>query len=228
MAVDERPKRRVFSEGTTIGELKAYMGPFAARLGYRFNTETEFVDEVLESELLILERDGDVYCPCRVRLGDPKEDVKIVCPCIPFYRDEFAALGKCWCGLFIRTDVEDGADLIGVIEEPEPGTTVEVPVCLLEDLAPGTARHVKVGKNDIAVVRVGDEVHALSNLCRHAFAPLADGYVDGHILMCPWHGWRYDVRDGTTDHPNADVRTFPVRVRDGEVLVSVQIGRTRP
>ena len=219
--------RRVFHEGTTIDDLKAYMVPFAARLGYRLNTETEFVDEVLESELVVLERDGDVYCPCRVRTGDPKEDLKIVCPCIPFYRDEFAAMRKCWCGLFIRSDVEDGADLIGVIEQPEPGTAVEAPVCLLADLPAGTARHVKIGKNDIAVARVDDEVFALSNVCRHAFAPLAEGFVEGYEIACPWHGWRYDLRDGTTDHPNADVRTFPVTVSDGEVRVTVPLGRAR-
>ncbi len=225
MTAEERRVRRVFPPGTTVEDLKEYMGPFAERLGYKFNTESEFVDEVLIAELVVLERDGDVFCPCRVRTGDPKEDLKIVCPCIPFFRDEFSAMGKCWCGLFIRTDVEDGAELIGVIETPEPGTEVEVPVCRLEDLPQGTARHVKVGKNDIAVVRVGDEVHALSNVCRHAFAPLSEGYVDGHLLVCPWHGWRYDVRDGTTDHPNADVRTFPAHVRDGEVLVTLTLGK---
>lgn len=223
---EEKRVRRVFAPGTTIDDLKEYMGPFVERLGYKFNTETDFVDEVLESELVVLERDGDVYCPCRVRTGDPKEDLKIVCPCIPFYRDKFAALGKCWCGLFIRSDIDDGAELIGVIEEPEPGTPVEVPVCLLSDLPEGAARHVKVGKSDIAVVRVGEEVFALSNVCRHAFAPLAEGYTDGYFIACPWHGWRYDVRDGTTDHPNADVRTFPASVRDGEVIVTVPLTKS--
>ena len=223
----ERSPRRVFPPGTTIDDLKTYMEPFAGRLGYKFNTETEFVDEVLQSEIEILERDGDVYCPCRVRTGDPKEDLRIVCPCIPFYRDQFAALRKCWCGLFILHDVEDGAELLGVIEEPEPGSVVEVPAFRSEDLPRGTARHIKVGKNDIALARVGDDVYALSNVCRHAFAPLAEGYVDEHHLVCPWHGWRYDVRDGTTDHPNADVRTFPVTERDGFIYVSVTMGRVR-
>lgn len=227
MSTAERPIRRVFHDGTTVEDLKAYMGPFAERLGYRFNTESEFVDEVLESEIEILARDGDVYCPCRVRTGDPKEDLKIVCPCIPFYLEQFAALRKCWCGLFIRSDVEDGADLIGVIDEPESGSEVDVPVCLATELVDGTARHVKIGKNDIAVVRVGEDVYALSNVCRHAFAPLAEGYVDGHVLVCPWHGWRYDVTDGTTDHPNADVRTYPAHLRDGMVFVTVRVGRSR-
>lgn len=226
----EKRVRRVFEAGTTIDDLKVYMGPFAERLGYKFNTETEFVDEVLASELEILERDGDVYCPCRIRTGDPKEDLKIVCPCIPFYRDQFAAIRKCWCGLFIADDVADGAELLGVIEEPEAGTVVEVPVVRLEDLPLPSARHVKIGRDDIAVVRVGEgagEVFALSNICRHAFAPLAEGFVDGYHLVCPWHGWRYDVRDGTTDHPNADVRTFPAHVRDGIVFVSVTIRAAR-
>lgn len=224
----DAPARRVFPTGTTLDDLKAYMGPFAERLGYKFNTETDFVDEVLESELEILDRDGDVYCPCRIRSGNAKEDAAIVCPCIPFYRDEFAAIKKCWCGLFILHDVDDGADLIGVLQEVEPGTLVDVPVVRMEDLAPGIPRHVKIGKRDMAIARVGDEVFALSNLCRHAFGPLAEGYMDGHTLMCPWHGWQYDVRDGTTDHPNADVSTFGTAVRDGVVYVSVPLGRVRP
>jgi len=217
----ERGVRRVFEPGTTIDDLKAYMGPFAERLGYKFNTETDFVDEVLSSEIEILERDGDVYCPCRIRTGDPKEDLKIVCPCIPFYRDHFAAISKCWCGLFILKDVEDGAELIGVLDDPAPGTPVEVPVVRLRELPDGAIRHVKIGKNDVAVARTGDEVFALSNVCRHAFGPLAEGFVDGYFAVCPWHGWRYDLRDGTTDHPNADVRTYEVRIRNGLVYVIV-------
>jgi nitrite reductase/ring-hydroxylating ferredoxin subunit/ferredoxin-thioredoxin reductase catalytic subunit len=222
-----KPARRVFAEGTTVADLKAYMGPFVEHLGYKFNTETEFVDDVLESELVVLARDGDVFCPCRMRTGDPKEDLKIVCPCIPFYADQFAAMQKCWCGLFIRSDVEDGAELIGVIEEPVAGTKVDVPVARLSDLAHGAPRQVRIGKRDIVLVRVDDQVYALSNVCRHAYGPLSQGFVDGYTLACPWHGWRYDVRTGATDHPNADVSTFPVTVHDGLVLVTVALGTSR-
>jgi nitrite reductase/ring-hydroxylating ferredoxin subunit/ferredoxin-thioredoxin reductase catalytic subunit len=215
-----------FPDGTTAEDLKAYMDPFAASLGYKFNTETDFVDEVLAAEIEILAQTGDVYCPCRVRTGDPKEDLKIVCPCIPFYRAQFAAMRKCWCGLFILSDVEDGAELIGVIEEPEAGATVEVPVLRAADLPPGQVKHVKVGKDDIAIARVGDEFFALSNVCRHAFAPLADGVLDGYHVMCPWHGWRYDVRTGQTDHPNADVKTYPTVVHHGMVHLRVTTAGT--
>ncbi len=219
MSGSDAPGRRMFEPGTSIADLKSYMIPFVERLGYKFNTETDFVDEVLRAELEILEETGDVYCPCRVRSGDPKEDAKIVCPCIPFFRDQFASLRKCWCGLFILQDVEDGAELLGVVEEPEG--PVDVPAFRAEDLPDGQIRHIKIGKRDIAVANVGGEYFALSNVCRHAFGPLGESFMDGHHAMCPWHGWRYDVRDGTTDHPNADVKTYPTSVRGGIVYVTV-------
>jgi ferredoxin-thioredoxin reductase catalytic chain len=219
VSADAAAPRRRFAEGTTAQDLRDYMGPFVARLGYRFNTDEEFVGMVLDGVLEVLASTGDVYCPCRMRTGDPKQDAEIVCPCIPFHRDEFAAMRKCWCGLFIRTDVEDGSALLGVIETPEG--PLEVPVARVDDMRDGEARRVRVGKRDVGVFRVEGAFYALSNVCRHAFAPLAEGWLEGHMVVCPWHGWRYDVRDGTTDHPDSDVRVYPVVVRDGEVFIVV-------
>ena len=218
--MSEQQQRRRFVDGTTAEDLKTYMVPFVERLGYRLNTDEEFVDAVLASELEILDEAGDVYCPCRIRTGDPKVDVAIICPCIPFYLDQFAALRKCWCGLFIRADVEDGRTLEGVIAETRG--PVDVRVAAVDDLRDGEVRHLKIGKRDIALARASGEYFALSNVCRHAFAPLSDGFMDGYQLMCPWHGWRYDVRDGRTDHPDADVRSYPVTVRDGEVFIGFE------
>jgi nitrite reductase/ring-hydroxylating ferredoxin subunit/ferredoxin-thioredoxin reductase catalytic subunit len=209
----------LFRPGTTIEDLKAYMGPFAASLGYRFNRDDDFVEAVLSAEIGILREAGDVYCPCRIRTGDPKEDARIVCPCIPFHMVQFAGLRKCWCGLFVRTDVADDDELLGAVDEPEPGEAVDVPLCRVSDLAPGRVRHVKVGKTDLAVVRTGDEFHAVSNVCRHAFGPLADGIVEGHDLICPWHGWRYDVRNGSTDHPGADLQVHDLFVANEYVMI---------
>jgi len=219
--VSDKHVRRRFFEGTSAEDLKSYMAPFVERLGYKLNTDTDFVEVTLVAELQILEETGDVYCPCRIRTGDPKEDAKIVCPCIRFHVDEFAAMGKCWCGLFVRTDVEDGSDLHGVVSVPHG--SLDVRVAAVDDLPDGGARHLKIGKRDIALFRVGDGFYALSNVCRHAFAPLSEGYLDGFYVMCPWHGWRYDVRDGSTDHPDADVKTYPVEVHDDEVFVQVEI-----
>ena len=47
------------------------------------------------------------------------------------------------------------------------------------------------------VGRSRGEDFAVSRRCRHQFADLADGVVDRNgCLVCPWHGSRYDVRNG--------------------------------
>jgi len=35
------------------------------------------------------------------------EDMRICCPCIPFHREHFDAMKRCWCGLFVHQDVTD-------------------------------------------------------------------------------------------------------------------------
>ena len=38
---------------------------------------------------------------------DRARDMQIVCPCIPFHREHFDAMKRCWCGLFVHRDVTD-------------------------------------------------------------------------------------------------------------------------
>ena len=53
-------------------------------------------------------------------------------------------------------------------------------LCPLAEVADGTARAGRAAPTvDVAVVRVGDEVFALEDVCSHAEFPLTDGEVDG-------------------------------------------------
>ena len=59
--------------------------------------------------------------------------------------------------------------------------------------APGEVR--RVGSYAVGVSR-GDPF-AVGRRCRHQLRDLSDGHVDAEgCLVCPWHGARYDVRDG--------------------------------
>ncbi|WP_321967842.1 non-heme iron oxygenase ferredoxin subunit [Burkholderia cepacia] len=81
-----------------------------------------------------------------------------------------------------------------------------------------------VGGREIAFYRVGDDVYATDNICTHGHARLCDGFLDGHEIECPLHQGKFDVRTGKamcaplTD----DIRTFPVRIEDGEVFIELQ------
>lgn len=215
--------RRRWGKDTTIEDLRAEFGPYVERIGYRWNSDADFVEDVLEGVLQNLNRGGDTHCPCRIRTGDYLQDAMIVCPCIAAHREQFAVMGKCWCGLFVREDTEDDAALMGAIVEAVPGQEIDVPVLRLEDLCDNTVRSYEIGRTKIALARIGDEVFATAGICRHAGGPLGQGFIDDEEVVCPWHGWRFNVRDGSTDHPDSDIKTYPVTIKDGLVYVTVTI-----
>ena len=97
-----------------------------------------------------------------------------------------------------------------------------VTVARVEDVPPGTVAHVRAGEEEIAVANVENEFYATQGHCLHLQGPLGEGELDGTFLRCPWHGWTYDVCTGLNDFDHAiELRTYEVRVEDGEVQVSV-------
>lgn len=104
------------------------------------------------------------------------------------------------------------------------------------EFPPGARRLVQAGDRVIGVYNVGGEYIAVLNVCPHELAPICLGRVDGttlpskpgewrwgregEILVCPWHGWEFDLLNGgrcLTD-PRG-LRTFPVVARGGAVWV---------
>jgi nitrite reductase (NADH) small subunit len=97
-----------------------------------------------------------------------------------------------------------------------------VTVARVDEVPPGTARPVRAGEEEIALVRVGDEFYATQGACLHLQGPLGRGKVEDCVLTCPWHGWQYDVRTGKNLFDRAiQLRTYEVQVEDGEVRVRV-------
>jgi nitrite reductase/ring-hydroxylating ferredoxin subunit len=88
----------------------------------------------------------------------------------------------------------------------------------LATLPEATPRKMKAGINDLVVVRLGDTVHALHNVCAHAGGPLAEGTVtpDG-CVVCPWHASTFRLADGQVRHgPSVyDQPAYEIRAADG-------------
>jgi ferredoxin-thioredoxin reductase catalytic subunit len=91
--------------------LRFLFGPIVDRLGYKFNPAAEDVEFLLEAEVSLERLHGMPYCPCQARTKDRAENMKIVCPCIPFHRAHYDAMKRCWCGLFVHKDVTDPSGL---------------------------------------------------------------------------------------------------------------------
>lgn len=72
----------------------------------------------------------------------------------------------------------------------------------------------------VAVFRTADGWYAIDDLCPHMGASLAEGYFEDGSVACPWHAWRFCIKDGRwEDNPNTKVDCFEVKVQDNEVFV---------
>ena len=101
-------------------------------------------------------------------------------------------------------------------------------VASLDALRAGEALGVEVDGTTIALFRIGDEVHATDGICTHAYAALADGFVEGDAIECPLHQALFDIRTGKVlaGPATESLRVYPVKVAGGDVLV--ELGGTEP
>lgn len=91
----------------------------------------------------------------------------------------------------------------------------------IEAFPPG-GHTAKIEKHQLAVLRTDQgDVHVVDNRCPHEGYPLAQGKLDGCVLTCAWHNWKFDVRDGHATFGGEGVRVFPCRVRDGVLEVDL-------
>jgi nitrite reductase (NADH) small subunit len=96
----------------------------------------------------------------------------------------------------------------------------------IENIPERQGRPVTVAGQEIAIFNLGDRFLAIDNKCPHQGGPLCDGIVSGTTVVCPLHGWRFDLTSGVpvrASLPNC-LTVFPVRVEDGIVSVDVAAG----
>src|SRR6478752_10007082 len=87
-------------------------------------------------------------------------------------------------------------------------------VANLADLAEGAMKMVKVDGHRVCLVRTSSGVHAIDHACPHEGYGLTTGDLDGELLTCAWHNWKFRVSDGHCVLGEEDVRTHAVDVAD--------------
>jgi nitrite reductase/ring-hydroxylating ferredoxin subunit len=92
----------------------------------------------------------------------------------------------------------------------------------LSEMPAGQGRVVEAGPQLVALFNVEGRLYAIENACPHRGGPLGEGDLDGRVVMCPWHAWRWDVTSGSNvNNPAVRVACFPVVVEQGDVFVEV-------
>jgi 3-phenylpropionate/trans-cinnamate dioxygenase ferredoxin component len=89
------------------------------------------------------------------------------------------------------------------------------------EIPEGDVRVVYIDGVALAIFHIDGAYHAIEDLCTHDGGPLADGHREGHVIECPRHGARFDIRTGAVLAMPATgaVPTYAVRIHDGDIQV---------
>ncbi|MCK6524457.1 Rieske 2Fe-2S domain-containing protein, partial [Myxococcota bacterium] len=102
-----------------------------------------------------------------------------------------------------------------------------VKVARSDQVGEGKAGTYVIGEDAIAVFRVKGRLYAIDQTCVHEDGPLGEGKLEGHVVSCPYHDWRYDVRDGrclsATDRA---VACFAVKEEGGSILIGRKVSES--
>lgn len=102
------------------------------------------------------------------------------------------------------------------------------PVAPASELPEGQPTRVDVDGVGVVVARRGEAVSAFAGLCPHLAAPMEDGWLDRDMLVCPWHGSRFDSETGEVVRgpSQAPLPCYQARLRDG--MVELRDGAAPP
>jgi 3-phenylpropionate/trans-cinnamate dioxygenase ferredoxin subunit len=99
-----------------------------------------------------------------------------------------------------------------------------IPIAPVGELSPGQRKLVFVDGSSVVVFNINGKVFAVDNSCPHNGASLASGQLEGHVLRCPAHGMRFDLRDGLEREASGLCpKQFPVQEHDGQFVMCVDV-----
>lgn len=95
-------------------------------------------------------------------------------------------------------------------------------VCRVGEVEPGSVARFEVeGCPALAVFNLDGRFYVTDDRCTHAEASLSEGWVEGDVVECPFHGGSFHIPTGEPrSRPvKAPLRTYAVKVEGGEVLI---------
>jgi 3-phenylpropionate/trans-cinnamate dioxygenase ferredoxin subunit len=99
-----------------------------------------------------------------------------------------------------------------------------VPVLDEKDLKDGSMKLVSAEGVPVLLVKVSGQVFAIDNRCPHMSCGFSGGTLDGYVIICPCHDWRFDLRTGEyEEEKEMKLMKYEWKLEAGKIWVKTDI-----
>lgn len=96
-------------------------------------------------------------------------------------------------------------------------------VCKVSDLNEKEGKRFFINDEDAAVFKVDGKIYATTNICPHQqSAIIYDGFIEDCKIVCPAHGWEFDLETGRMPSGGSKLRTFETKIINEYLYVKAE------
>ena len=95
-----------------------------------------------------------------------------------------------------------------------------MPVLEENELQEGSTKLVKVEGLPVLLIKQFGQIYAIDNRCPHMGCMFSGGTLDGSVIVCPCHNWRFNLKTGEYEEdPGMKLVSYKSKVDSGKIWV---------
>ena len=92
-----------------------------------------------------------------------------------------------------------------------------------KELNDNSMKLISVDGVPILLVKVSGKIFAIDNRCPHQGCGFSGGTLDGSVIVCPCHDWRFDLESGEyEEEPTMKLVKYEWIVKEGRIWVKLE------
>jgi 3-phenylpropionate/trans-cinnamate dioxygenase ferredoxin component len=95
-------------------------------------------------------------------------------------------------------------------------------ICSLQELKNNKGQRFIIDEIEIAIFKIEANIYALSNICPHQHTKMIyDGFIEKGCVVCPVHGWMFDLRTGNTPEGGKGLTSYETKIMNDNVYAKI-------
>jgi len=97
-----------------------------------------------------------------------------------------------------------------------------VPVLEEKELKEGEMKLISVEGMPVLFIKQSGKIFVIDNRCPHMGCGFSGGTLDGLVIVCPCHDWRFDLETGEyEDAPSMKLISYKWKIKAGKIWVKL-------